>query len=457
MRIYISSAFEDLYISNEISLALIKQGHKVISGRSIVYDIEESLPILQQCDVILAIITESYLNSPSTMAELSSSVIGTYIANILPVVIGNVFLPAFLDVVNIVKVATPEDAISNILEKIQSICAKNEVATSGKQDTTWVNVARENTSKTNNSDSNDKIKLLNEALIDNQLTLVCGAGISVSSGIPTWNDLLVDILNDTFFSESSKNAIESKVSAQELLSIMPQSNLILGKYLRLVLKDSFDKVVRSHLYHFSMCATNSATKPIAQNIETDIVKAIIELARPKRRGKCLESIITFNFDDLIETALSQHSIEHCSIWKEGQEREIDALPIYHVHGYLPSRREISDPNLVFSEETYHSQFIDPYSWSNLIQLNTFSANVCLFVGISLSDPNLRRLLDISWRKNNRCKHYIIMKKSLEKNRTTEITNMLFEQDANSLGLNVIWCSDFSEIPHILKQISKFHS
>lgn len=93
--------------------------------------------------------------------------------------------------------------------------------------------------------------------------------------------------------------------------------------------------------------------------------------------------------------------------------------------------------------------IDPYSWSNLIQLNTFSANICLFIGISLSDPNLRRLLDISWRKNQRCKHYIIMKKPPQKNKADEITTMLFEQDANSLGLNVIWCSDFSEIPNIL--------
>lgn len=42
-----------------------------------------------------------------------------------------------------------------------------------------------------------------------------------------------------------------------------------------------------------------------------------------------------------------------------------------------------------------------------------------------------------------------MKKPPQKNKADEITTMLFEQDANSLGLNVIWCSDFSEIPNIL--------
>ena len=38
--------------------------------------------------------------------------------------------------------------------------------------------------------------------------------------------------------------------------------------------------------------------------------------------------------------------------------------------------------------------------------------------------------------------------------TDEIATMLFEQDANSLGLNVIWCSDYSDIPSILLKIAK---
>jgi hypothetical protein len=42
----------------------------------------------------------------------------------------------------------------------------------------------------------------------------------------------------------------------------------------------------------------------------------------------------------------------------------------------------------------------------------------------------------------------------EKEHITDIANMLFEQDANSLGLNVIWCSDYDEIPGILKKIAE---
>ena len=342
----------------------------------------------------------------------------------------------------------------------------------------------------------NKIAALRKAFAGNQLTLVCGAGISSDSAIPTWHDLLVNILNDIYSDHDPSNP-DDMVSAEYLLSLMPESNLILGKYLRILLADSFEKVVQKHLYAnynqkrgLNSCTEDNSIESIStgdsytessstgdssiessstgdsytgdssaeQNLtchddETPILKAIVELAHPKNSDGRLESIITFNFDDLIEKALANHGIDCASIWKEGQTCRPDQLPVFHVHGFLPNQEELDSPNLVFSEEAYHSQFNDPYSWANLTQLNSFSTDVCLFIGISLSDPDLRRLLDIIWGKNHACKHYIIMKKSDRKSKTDEISNMLFEQDAYLLGLNVIWCSEFSEIPDILSRIA----
>lgn len=123
---------------------------------------------------------------------------------------------------------------------------------------------------------------------------------------------------------------------------MPQSNLILGKYLKIILKDDFNKIVQKHLYlYYNQFYEFESINP---NLETNMMRAIFELSRPKRRGKRLESIITFNFDDLIERALSNHRIEHVSIWKEGQAYGIDDLPIFHVHGFLPNKAEIVEPN-----------------------------------------------------------------------------------------------------------------
>lgn len=361
---------------------------------------------------------------------------------ILPIVVGDAFVPGFLTGFMYRKVKTKEEITTAVISDIEQL---------DKVEDNYRIFQKRDMFNCEQNNNEEKINLLKKALFDNQLTLVCGAGISRDSSIPTWDELLVNILNEIYSNDNDID-IEDKVTAKSLLSLMPQSNLILGKYLKIILKEDFNKVVQKHLYLYY---NNSyECESINRCLKTNMMNAIVELSRPKRRGKQLKSIITFNFDDLIEQALSNHKIEYTSIWKEGQGYEIDALPIFHVHGFLPNKKDFEEPNLVFSEEAYHSQFIDPYSWSNLTQLNTFSTNVCLFVGLSLSDPNLRRLLDISWRRNQRCKHYIIMKKSSLESRTAEISTMLFEQDANSLGLNVIWCSDFSEIPDILLKIVK---
>lgn len=453
MKIFISHSSRDIDMYNELFDALKEKGYTIFNvnevnvGESVIEKIKFAL---NDSDVLIAIITENFLNSSWAQAELSSAILSTNNIRVLPVVVGDVFVPNFLLQFQYRKVDSAKEIIKAVL---------NDIGQLGKIEGDSTLFQKKSTAKSERKDIEEKIALLKNALIDNQLTLVCGAGVSRDSSIPDWNDLLVNILNEIFFNDDS-NASKSKILAEDLLSLMPQSNLILGKYLRLVLKNDFEKMVQKHLYAYYNQDRDFETSMMVQGqeiinyaLETDMMKAIVELARPKRRGKRLESIITFNFDDLIECALSKHNIEYCSIWKEGQIYGIDALPIFHVHGFLPNQREIDSPNLVFSEEAYHSQFIDPYSWSNLIQLNTFSTNICLFVGLSLSDPNLRRLLDISWRRNQRCKHFIIMRKAPQKDRTDEISTMLFEQDANSLGLNVIWCSDFSEIPSILSSIA----
>lgn len=95
--------------------------------------------------------------------------------------------------------------------------------------------------------------------------------------------------------------------------------------------------------------------------------------------------------------------------------------------------------------------------SNLIQLNKLTQNTCLFVGVSLTDPNLRRLLDVAWRKNpeKTLSHYII--KRLPRFGDAEdvlddLARLLEEQDANALGINVIWVDRYDEVPGFLSDV-----
>ena len=332
MKIFISHSNQDGNVCKALSDALEAKGHTVFAGSgSLEYCgigdnfLEIIKTELRDADVLVVIVTESFVNSPWAQVESSSVVLSTNNIRVFPVVVGDAFVPYFLGKFPFLRVNTPGEITITVLNAIEQLRVDKESPTL---------LEEREAVQLRKAEFEKRISLLKEALSNNQLTLVCGAGVSRDSSIPDWNELLVNIFNEAFFSEELGNS-ESKISAEDLLSLMPQSNLILGKYLKLSLKDDFEKIVQKHLYIYYNQDRDFESSLIVQDhetinyaLETNMMKAIVELARPKRRGTRLESIITFNFDDIIECALSKHNIEYCSIWKEGQICRIDALPIF---------------------------------------------------------------------------------------------------------------------------------
>jgi hypothetical protein len=301
-----------------------------------------------------------------------------------------------------------------------------------------------------------QIKNLSIEYNKGNLSLFCGAGISYDAGVPTWNMLLKTLLKEIYSDNQLIPNIDSKLANifQNKINLSP---LILAQYLKILLEKKFTETVRDALY--AQCTDRSL-----------IIDSIVELIRPKRNRKNLLSVVNFNFDDLVESKLSAAKIDFKSIYTEGERFKETEFPIFHPHGYLPRGKKLTVKNeIVFSEDAYHSQFIDPFIWSNLVQLNHLNNNTCLFIGISLTDPNMRRLLDVSIRKNGKGEknHYIIKKRykvsdlypdkgslNIKSETIIPIVENIEEQDANHLGFNVIWVNDYTEIPKILFEIGK---
>jgi len=149
-----------------------------------------------------------------------------------------------------------------------------------------------------------------------------------------------------------------------------------------------------------------------------------------------------------------------------------------VHGFLPedqsSYRDLDDSTLVFSEEGYHRIYSEPYHWSNLVQLNTFRENNCLMIGLSMTDPNLRRLLDISSKNLENSKHFAFMKRltanefcfdgsKAKRNQVVQNMNsaekfleqhhILNEELMKELGVTIVWYENYSDIPEIIQHIA----
>lgn len=301
---------------------------------------------------------------------------------------------------------------------------------------------------------------LQNKFADDDLTLVLGAGTSLKAGIPSWDKLVTELLvslievklkeKSIIISDKERSNIIDKLKAENA-----NSPLLQTRYIRTGLKDNFTETLQSVLYK----ECKNASK---------ILEAITKLCQPLRNRNGIKAIINFNFDDLIEYNLTKAEIKHKSIYRESDIQSNEALSIYHVHGYLPrsssNTKDIEDSLLVFSEEGYHSVMLDPYHWSNLIQLNYLRENTCLFIGLSMTDPNLRRLLDIAMRKRtgDECQHYAILKKETlivdsESNNSSisnfsSVNNGIQEEVLKELGVNIIWVNDHDDIPELIKSI-----
>ena len=198
------------------------------------------------------------------------------------------------------------------------------------------------------------------------------------------------------------------------------------------------------------------------------MEEIGQLCIPNRGKLGIRAIVNYNFDDLVEKNLKRLRVNYHSIYGEGMIPDADELGIYHVHGFLPQEKanydNLTKSLLVFSEEGYHKLMLEPYSWANISQLNYMINNTCLFIGLSMTDPNMRRLLEIAAQKridnDGDCQHYAIMlrfglkeSEGVDSIKSFERVNeTLQESFFKELGVNVIWIDRFDEIPDLLKQI-----
>ncbi|MFJ7982227.1 SIR2 family protein [Lysinibacillus xylanilyticus] len=331
-------------------------------------------------------------------------------------------------------------------------------------------------------ESNKKhISKLNEGYKDEKLVLVLGAGVSAPYNLPSWGNLLQKLLFETF-DNNNKNAEASIVLSKLFPELFPNSPLISARFLEEYFKmnengKTFEEMIKEALY-----------EQVNREMDSSTIKEILQFCIAPGKSPNLDSIITYNYDDILEVALLKSNIEipFKPIYKVGMNPKNGELPIYHVHGYLPQEQKIEkNYTITLSESFYHKQYNEIYSWNNMVQINKFKDNVCIFIGISLTDPNLRRLLDIAMlqKGDNSNYHYLFKKrhnaKDVEKNleellnknaplldekskasmRLDETSKQLLkkmeefeELDAESFGIKIIWIDDYDEIANFLKEI-----
>ncbi|WP_164525432.1 SIR2 family protein [Siminovitchia acidinfaciens] len=328
----------------------------------------------------------------------------------------------------------------------------------------------------NNSRNNSEI--LKGIYNNEHISLFLGSGVSKDCGLPLWDELIgrlssgiISNLMDLDLHYTEKNLLTKELS--DLLSNNP---LLSASYLERGFSNTYSKKVKKGKGKGKVSFNNKIHENLysqfnnLENKESQIFK-IAESILQSTSNKGIKKVITYNYDDLLQLCLNKlnPSCEVQTIYKDSN-REPRQFPIYHVHGFLPQRMEnypeynIDEQEIIFTEDSYYKLQNEPYSWRNLTQINAFREDTVLMIGLSLTDPNIRRLLMQTSQQTDK-KHFILLhrysgstSKNLEDlipkvtNKFLDLHHHILEENFKKLGVNVIWYENHSDIADLLTDI-----
>lgn len=349
---------------------------------------------------------------------------------------------------------------------------------------------RVGTATVNSSD----LKGLRTAWRTRSLVLFLGAGVSMPYGMPSWRDLVLELLFEQ--AEVTRRLGRMwphyrRAVASWMTDYFDYDPLVLARMVERDLAqragpgprtdpaDAFLQRLRSYLY---------ANRREPQGRTT--LAAIADLIAKNSRSHGVEAVVSFNFDDLLEQELQRRRVVVQSIGN-GARCHGKGLRIIHAHGYIPAQGPLSRADVVFTEPDYHRLTESVFHWSLSEVVERLRKNVVLFVGLSMSDPSLRRLLDAS-RNSDIPPHWQIQKRHEvrdqevlaamaevqrraqkyaarlghgfdEQKRPAELEDSIhtalrqadsYDREVfESMGVKTIWVDQFDQIPEIIDAIA----
>ncbi len=250
----------------------------------------------------------------------------------------------------------------------------------------------------------EHVDAVQNAWKNKNLSLFVGAGLSIPYGVPGWSDLITALL---------LNEADSRFKA-----FYPHYQYALASWLTDTVgfgPTSLARVVKYNLEHHN--ATNISFPQAIKNVlyanyqpkpdQGTSLKAVAHLiARSEAQGGRLRQIVTFNFDDLLEQRLQELNLKCRSVIGPIANKD-GYIDIVHPHGVIPQYAEIPEQEIVFSEDEYHQITIQPFHWALTQLASTLSNSTVLCIGLSMTDPNLKRLIDACPRQADSPYHYIV--------------------------------------------------
>ena len=304
------------------------------------------------------------------------------------------------------------------------------------------------------------------------LVLALGAGVSAGCGLPSWPELLCRI-GEECFAAKGRETVQQLLAAGATLpaiagileSKRPKSAVfleLLGKalYREFQFREPIIKETQQQKLNQFVREQNSTMQAVAA-----FCAQRTSARGPFEANQRVRAVVNFNVDSVLRAYARARYGAYLFRTIEGVAKlsRIGRIPIYHMHGllkfYRSNRRDEDEPmRCVFTEAEYFDFFNRPNSVFNYTFLYLLREYNCLFIGMSMNDENIRRLLHYStaeqreraagrgggaWERKA-LRHFAILKRG-----PSPLLDELTDVSLRRLGTRVLWIKDFQEIPERL--------
>lgn len=274
---------------------------------------------------------------------------------------------------------------------------------------------------------------------DGEITLFVGAGVSMEAELPSWNALVRELLIKASGANGPDEVVERWAA-----TVLEEGPLAAAAVAESLYPDevTFRQALRTALYHGApeLFAPGALAGQIAW--------------LKKRLGHRL-AILTVNYDGLLEAGLRDCGLSVKSYVRGRSEPEGEAA-VWHLHGRLVRDARGTNwdrpGNLVLSEGSYVSSTTRPFPQQFVQQ--RLANSLCVFVGLSMTDPNFIRWLYNAERESELPRYVIFVRQASEI--SDQRVRTILERSAvarwSRYGVTPVWANYYGEVAQIIHEI-----
>lgn len=274
------------------------------------------------------------------------------------------------------------------------------------------------------------------------LTIVVGAGVSMNAGLRSWSELV--------------GQMSLKIESEKFRKIVNEDRADLMRKVEMILQlingggpqHAEAQIIRESLYQHGMTL-----------VPGQLALSIAKLASLRRNNVRL---ITTNFDTLLEAALRcyvdaddvrSYGLEDCREWAADTAGG-GPVGVMHVHGMVPLKGESKEP-VILAE----SQYFQHGASVRRIISDSLKDACALFVGLSMSDPNMiGPLYDMKKRHSRATRRFALTVPEHAPGAYSEQESVEYAMEAakfmeRKLKLSTILLKSYSQLNQVLADLS----